>query len=148
MSSLFYLSLSRGYNFVSQHDFYWFFISFFFNLHAYCFAGGEVQIPFCCSWIQLVGHSLQYSRSYSLASFCNVYCQMICKEWSIHSIFSHSHLNPSYTNQFSDKLHHSSCIPMFSSYSSVFFLLTLSYHIKENCCWFFLNPSKIFVVIF
>ena len=35
----------RGYNFVSQHDFHWFFISLssLSKYHAYCFVGGKCQ---------------------------------------------------------------------------------------------------------
>ena len=57
----------KGYNFVPQDD-------------LYCFAEGEGQTHFCCSCIQLVGHSLQCSRCHSLASCCNVDCQIIGKE--------------------------------------------------------------------
>ena len=38
----------RWYNFIYQHDFYWFFISLSYlsKYHAYCFAGGKCQAPF------------------------------------------------------------------------------------------------------
>ena len=39
----------RGYDFVSHHDFYWFFISLSFHskCHDYCFVGREGQTSFC-----------------------------------------------------------------------------------------------------
>ena len=57
------------YNFVFQHNFYWFFISLS-KCHAYCFDVGEGQTPLCCPCIQLVGHYLQCSRCHSLTSCC------------------------------------------------------------------------------
>ena len=77
----------RRYNLISQSDFYWFFISLS-KCHAYCVARGQGQTPLCCPVIWLVGHSLQCSRCHSPISCCDIYCQIICKEWTIHSISS------------------------------------------------------------
>ena len=109
------------------------------------FCWGRTSAPLCCSCIQLVGHSLQCCRYYSLAS-CNVYCQIICKEWSIHYISQFSYLfRETYLPT------HTLIYLSLISCSSVFPLLTLSFAFSISkkiavVFSFLLNPSIIFLL--
>ena len=140
--------------YISQHVFNWFFISLS-KYHAYCFSGGEGQTPLCCQCIQLAGYFLQCSRCHLrllvvmyiarssaksdpsipfpnspnrksiMLSICPCgiprYVCLLCE-------INPSTLNLIYLSLMSFLINSIilPCIPMFSSCSCVFSLLTLS----------------------